>query len=142
MVLTVALAESLPVLLFSSLSPPCGSFGMHEHDPARRNLSINHVLAPQNRLRQAHAADGTASASGGCGFRCKGDAALDSFVHSIVAGAMDIEELAAQGVRRAVCPYYASRAAVLQADVVLVPYNCLIHRCAHPVKLPACASRA
>ena len=43
---------------------------------------------------------------------------------------MDIEELAAQGRRRAVCPYYASRAAVACADVLLVPYNCLIHKCA------------
>lgn len=75
-------------------------------------------------------ADGTAKAAGGCGFRCNGDAALDKFADAIAGGTMDIEELASQGRRRAVCPYYAARAAVERADVVLVPYSCLIHRCA------------
>jgi chromosome transmission fidelity protein 1 len=55
---------------------------------------------------------------------------MDKFVDAIVASAMDIEDLATQGHKRAVCPYYAAREAVLKADLVLVPYSCLIHRCA------------
>jgi len=51
-------------------------------------------------------------------------------VDAILGGAMDIEELALQGSRRVACPYYASREAAAAADVVLVPYSCLIHRCA------------
>lgn len=66
--------------------------------------------------------------SGGCGFRAKDDSAMDKLVDAIMAGAMDIEDLVAQGHRRAVCPYYAARSAVLKADFVLVPYSCLIHR--------------
>ena len=76
------------------------------------------------------AVGGVAKAAGGCGFRCKDDAALPAFSNAILDSPMDIEEVAAQGRRRAVCPYYASRAATACADVLLVPYNCLIHKCA------------
>ena len=49
-------------------------------------------------------------------------------VDAILHGAMDIEDLATQGRRRAVCPYYAARDAAASADVILVPYSCLVHR--------------
>jgi chromosome transmission fidelity protein 1 len=83
-------------------------------------------------------AEGKARQSGGCGFRAKDDSAMDKFVDDIASGAMDIEDLAKQGQRRAVCPYYAAREAVLKADFVLVPYSCLIHRCAFCCLEPSC----
>jgi Rad3-related DNA helicase len=55
---------------------------------------------------------------------------MDKFVENILNNVMDIEELAQQGSRQAVCPYYAAREAVSKADFVLVPYHSLIHRCA------------
>lgn len=55
---------------------------------------------------------------------------MDSFVSNILEKAMDIEDLVSTGTRRAVCPYYAARSAVPYADFVVVPYNCLIHKCA------------
>jgi Rad3-related DNA helicase len=70
-----------------------------------------------------------AKASGGCGFRCKEDKAMDTFVSAIAENVMDIEELVKSGSRRAVCPYYAARNAARAADIVVVPYTCLIHRC-------------
>jgi chromosome transmission fidelity protein 1 len=53
---------------------------------------------------------------------------MDKFVDRIHKTPMDIEELAKQGTRRAVCPYYAARLAVAEADIILVPYSCLVHR--------------
>eukprot|EP00892_Ulva_mutabilis_P012133 jgi/Ulvmu1/9292/UM050_0041.1 len=71
---------------------------------------------------------GTAKASGGCGFRCKGEPSMDNFVSNVLDKPMDIEDLVTMGTRRAVCPYYAARSAVPYADFVVVPYNCLIHK--------------
>ncbi len=40
---------------------------------------------------------------------------------------LDIEELAAAGREMSACPYYASRAAVEDAQLVVLPYNTLLH---------------
>lgn len=40
----------------------------------------------------------------------------------------DIEDLVSRGRTSGACPYYASRMAVPEADVVVVPYNNLLHR--------------
>lgn len=55
---------------------------------------------------------------------------MDTFVSKVLETPMDIEDLVTQGTRRAVCPYYGARSAVPYADIVVVPYNCLIHKCA------------
>lgn len=44
---------------------------------------------------------------------------------------MDVEDLGKLGRRRAVCPYYATRAAVPQADLVLLPYAALLLQANH-----------
>lgn len=54
---------------------------------------------------------------------------MDTFVSKLLETPMDIEDLVTQGTRRAVCPYYGARNAVPYADIVVVPYNCLIHKC-------------
>lgn len=46
---------------------------------------------------------------------------------------MDVEDLGKLGRRKEVCPYYAARAAVPQADLVLLPYaSILLQACPSP----------
>eukprot|EP00958_Prasinococcus_capsulatus_P017004 scaffold1906_cov403-Prasinococcus_capsulatus_cf.AAC.5 len=40
---------------------------------------------------------------------------------------MDIEELAQSGASTCACPYYAVRDSILWADLILLPYNALLH---------------
>lgn len=40
----------------------------------------------------------------------------------------DVEDLVSSGKEMAACPYYASRKAAEDAQVVLVPYNTLLHK--------------
>ncbi len=44
---------------------------------------------------------------------------------------MDVEDLGKLGRRKEVCPYYAARAAVPQADLVLLPYAALLLQASH-----------
>ena len=43
-----------------------------------------------------------------------------------MAAPMDVEELARLGRLKLQCPYYGGRAAVPEADLVLVPYSSLL----------------
>jgi hypothetical protein len=45
---------------------------------------------------------------------------------------MDVEELARLGRRRGACPYYAARAALPEADLVLLPYAALLAQARAP----------
>ncbi|KAG9510388.1 ATP-dependent DNA helicase DDX11, partial [Fragariocoptes setiger] len=45
----------------------------------------------------------------------------------ILSEVQDIEELARKGRSMGACPYYASRAAVPEAELVVIPYNNLFH---------------
>ena len=45
---------------------------------------------------------------------------------AVLAAPMDVEELARLGRRRGACPYYAARAALPEADLVLLPYAALL----------------
>ncbi|KAL1138859.1 hypothetical protein AAG570_008921 [Ranatra chinensis] len=45
-----------------------------------------------------------------------------------IASIHDVEELTAKGKSLGSCPYYASRGAVPDAQVVVVPYNILLHK--------------
>ena len=40
----------------------------------------------------------------------------------------DIEDMAALGRQRHACPYYASRAAIPLTEIVVLPYNLLLHK--------------
>ncbi|GAB4815220.1 hypothetical protein N2152v2_002266 [Parachlorella kessleri] len=64
--------------------------------------------------------------SGRCPYlSCGADSAVG--MHDrILAQPMDIEELAVLGRRKGVCPYYAARRALPEADVVLAPYASLL----------------
>ena len=44
----------------------------------------------------------------------------------MLSEALDIEDLASLGRKRGICPYYASRDAAKEADIVLAPYSSLI----------------
>ncbi len=39
---------------------------------------------------------------------------------------MDVEDMARLGRRKELCPYYAARAALPEADLVLLPYPALL----------------
>ena len=45
---------------------------------------------------------------------------------AVLALPMDVEDLGKLGRRKEVCPYYAARAALPQADLVLLPYAALL----------------
>lgn len=68
-----------------------------------------------------------ASSSGGkCPFLAAGSRSADITRDMILAQPIDIEALSALGRKRSVCPYYASRRATPEADIILAPYSTLL----------------
>ncbi|KAM8719222.1 hypothetical protein ACLKA7_011867 [Drosophila subpalustris] len=65
-------------------------------------------------------------ASGRCGF--KAPAQLQKLSDVALCEPLDIEELATEGAACGSCPYYATRAAQAQAQLVLLPYPMLLQR--------------
>ena len=65
-------------------------------------------------------------AVGGCPFLTASAKSRDSFRDSLLAAPRDVEALADLGRRRALCPYYGGRAALPEADLVLLPYGALL----------------
>lgn len=63
---------------------------------------------------------------GGCPFYKRGSDALSTLRDMILSKPMDIEDLASLGNRRSTCPYYASREAALESDIILAPYSALL----------------
>lgn len=61
-----------------------------------------------------------------CPYIATGTPAADAVRDIILAHPMDIEELAKLGSRKSICPYYACRRAVPEADIVLAPYSALL----------------
>lgn len=53
---------------------------------------------------------------------------VDDMKHVILTEVQDIEEIVTSGKELKACPYYASRKAVENAEVVLVPYNTVLHK--------------
>ena len=45
---------------------------------------------------------------------------------AVLAMPMDVEDLSKLGRRKEACPYYAARAALPEADLVLLPYAALL----------------
>lgn len=66
------------------------------------------------------------SSSAKCSFLAAGTKSADITRDLILAQPIDIEALATLGRKRSVCPYYASRRATPEADVILAPYSALL----------------
>ena len=66
-------------------------------------------------------------ASCACPFYAEGRA-RGGLADEILAAPMDLEELMQRGREAGACPYYASRRALVDADIVVCPYNTLLHR--------------
>jgi chromosome transmission fidelity protein 1 len=54
--------------------------------------------------------------------------ALNRFKESVVSDIRDIEDLADLGRQQSICPYYALRATVPQAEIITLPYQLLIQK--------------
>ena len=50
------------------------------------------------------------------------------FSSHILSEVQDIESLVGSATEAASCPYYSTRTAVPQAEVVLMPYNMMLHK--------------
>ena len=74
--------------------------------------------------------DGSTSknASSGCPFLRRRRGAVEDLAEAALATPMDIEDLAAAGVRHRACPYYAARKALPRADLVFAPYASVLQR--------------
>lgn len=68
---------------------------------------------------------------GGCPYLTASAKSQLGFREGLLAAPRDVEELAALGSRKAVCPYYAARRAAPDADLLLVPYGSLVAQVAH-----------
>ena len=71
--------------------------------------------------------DGSAS-RGGCPFLRRRRGAVEDLAEAALAMPMDIEDLAAAGVRHRACPYYAARRALPRADLVFAPYASVLQK--------------
>lgn len=54
--------------------------------------------------------------------------AIEDLRDAIILNVLDVEDLVTTGKDFSACPYYASRKAVDDAEVILVPYNTILHR--------------
>uniref|UniRef100_A0A182LRL6 DNA 5'-3' helicase n=1 Tax=Anopheles culicifacies TaxID=139723 RepID=A0A182LRL6_9DIPT len=54
--------------------------------------------------------------------------AIEGLKNSILFEVPDIEDLVKEGKRENACPYYASRAAIPDAQMLMVPYQLILHR--------------
>jgi chromosome transmission fidelity protein 1 len=61
-----------------------------------------------------------------CPYLTTDSKAAQTTIDTILAAPLDIEDLAKLGKRKNVCPYYASRKALPDADVILAPYASLL----------------
>eukprot|EP00889_Picochlorum_renovo_P005460 jgi/Picre1/32490/NNA_007836.t1 len=61
-----------------------------------------------------------------CAYLKRGSQADDTMKDMILSEPMDIEDLADLGQKRLICPYYASRDAAAEADIILAPYSSLL----------------
>lgn len=53
---------------------------------------------------------------------------MKEFSETILSEAHDIEELATVGYREKVCPYYSAKIAIPDAEIVVMPYQMLLHQ--------------
>ena len=76
---------------------------------------ISHILQTQ-----------AAKKAGGCRYLGASARHQAAFRDSLLAVPSDVEELAAAGRRKSICPYYSARRAAPDADLLLVPYGSLL----------------
>ena len=67
-----------------------------------------------------------AKTTAGCPFRK--ESAIATLYDQTLLEVQDIEQLVTAGRKLGACPYYASRKAVSDAEVVVLPYNTLLHK--------------
>lgn len=98
--------------------------------PGLINERCLELQKPASSKKKSTDADGKSvrskATSARCAFLAAGSKAADTMRDMVLAHPMDIEELAVLGKRRSICPYYASRRAAPEADIVLAPYSALL----------------
>ncbi|KAN0123485.1 Helicase C-terminal domain containing protein [Russula decolorans] len=100
---------------------------------SRKQLCLNEKLKAKGGDLDEHCRD-LLQAGGDkrCPYLPKPDAIEDNrlydFRDQILASPKDIEDLIVAGKASQTCPYFASREAISQAEVVTLPYNLLLHR--------------
>jgi len=67
------------------------------------------------------------SKTGGCGCPYNKSAGIENLRDDAILGIHDIEDLVISGKKSEACPYYASRSAVKLCEMVVLPYNSLLH---------------
>ncbi|KAF2724334.1 DNA repair helicase [Polychaeton citri CBS 116435] len=104
---------------------------------SRKNLCINpkvNKLSSQTAINErcVELQQGSKTASQGCSFLPKkeDESLLLDFRDHALAKVRDIEDLANLGRELEICPYYASRPAILPAEIVTLPYPLLLQRTA------------
>jgi hypothetical protein len=112
---------------------------------AGRSRASGAPKAPKQRAggsaSGAKATASSASASAGCPFLRKRRDAVAALRELVLAEPLEVEELAREGRTQAACPYYAARAAVPAAHLILLPYASLLQpdmRCGTRVHVHAC----
>jgi DEAD_2 len=114
--------------------------GAKMRQEAQRDLALfgmqNRTVGPYLACRTGHLASeplgpihkqgGRKKKCCGCPFLRSEAEAQQEFQDELAAGPMDVEELGRLGRRRGVCPYYAARRALPEADLILVPYGSLL----------------
>ncbi|KAL6782475.1 XPD4 [Auxenochlorella protothecoides x Auxenochlorella symbiontica] len=100
--------------------------------------AVNEACAELQRRPAPRKKAGSGERTGGkgaCPYLARGGAHAASLRDMVLAHPIDIEELAklgelgiVSGQRRAVCPYYAARDALPEADIILAPYSALLLR--------------
>lgn len=81
-----------------------------------------------NPSKKSRLAEGESSSSSGCPFKTQ--SLVDSLKDLALSEPLDIEELATEGAACGACSYYASRAALGQAQLILLPYQLLLQKSA------------
>ncbi|KAH8235971.1 hypothetical protein KR032_011625 [Drosophila birchii] len=82
----------------------------------------------KNPSKKSRLAETGASIQGRCPM--KAQTLVDSLKDLALSEPLDIEELATEGVACGACSYYASRAALEQAQLILLPYQLLLQKSA------------
>ena len=91
-----------------------------------RCLDLQKPASSRKKVLDGGDGKGKKASSGKCPFLAAGSKSADSTRDMILAQPIDIETLSALGRKRSVCPYYASRRATPEADIILAPYSTLL----------------
>ncbi|XP_017036500.1 ATP-dependent DNA helicase DDX11 [Drosophila kikkawai] len=81
-----------------------------------------------NPSKRSRLTEGVASSQGRCPLKTQ--SLVDSLKDLALSEPLDIEELATEGLACGACSYYASRAALDQAQLILLPYQLMLQKSA------------